>query len=117
MRWLVVTPGSDSVLVYVDYSSQKIAIAAALSNDPVMKEMYASNDAHMWFAIQAGAAPPGATKKTHRAIRNLYKRISLGVLYGLSAYGAAYRLQISVEQAQSIIDQHRDLFPSLLGLV
>ena len=75
-----------------------------------MREMYVSNDAHMWFAIKAGAAPPGATKKTHRNIRNLYKRISLGVLYGLTAYGAAYRLQISVEQAQAIIDQHKDLF-------
>ena len=72
--------------------------------------MYVSNDAHMWFAIQAGAAPPGATKQTHRAIRNLYKRISLGVLYGLTAYGAAYRLQITVEQAQIIIDQHREFF-------
>ena len=110
MRWLVIPPGPDTVLVYVDYSSQEIAIAAALSSDPAMRKMYVSNDAHMWFAIQAGAAPPGATKQTHRTIRNLYKRISLGVLYGLTGYGAAYRLQISLEQAQAIIDQHRDLF-------
>ena len=67
---------------------RKSQLLGALSNDPVMKEMYVSNDAHMWFAIKAGAAPPEATKKTHREIRNLYKRISLGVLYGLSAYGA-----------------------------
>ena len=66
--------------------------------------------AHMWFAIKAGAAPPGATKKTHREIRNLYKRISLGVLYGLSAYGASHQLQISLDSAQAIIDQHKDLF-------
>jgi len=111
MRWLIVSPLPDTVLMHVDYKSQEIAIAGALSNDPAMKEMYASNDAHMWFAIMAGAAPPGATKTTHRVIRNLYKRISLGVLYGLTAYGAAYQLQIPMEQAQVIIDQHRDFFP------
>ena len=76
-----------------------------------MREMYISHDAHLWFAIQAGAAPFGATKNTHLAIRNLYKRISLGILYGLTVCGASYRLQISVEQAQAIIDQHKDFFP------
>ena len=111
MRWLVVPPLPDTVIVHVDYNCQEIAIAAYSSNDPVMREMYASNNAHMWFAIKAGAAPPEATKKTHRVIRNLYKRISLGVLYGLTAYGAAYRLQISIEQAQAIIGQHKDFFP------
>jgi DNA polymerase I-like protein with 3'-5' exonuclease and polymerase domains len=98
--------------MHVNYHCQEIAIAAHLSSDPVMREMYVSNDAHMWFAIKAGAAPPGATKETHRTIRNLYKRISLNILYGLSAYGAAYRLQISIEQAQAIIDQHKDFFPT-----
>lgn len=111
-RWLITSPSPDSVLLYVDYSSQEIGIAGALSNDPAMQEMYVSNDAHMWFALKAGAAPLGTTKKTHRAIRNLYKRISLKVLYGLTAYGAAYRLQITVEQAQAIIDKHKDLFQS-----
>lgn len=62
MRWLVISPGSDTVLIYVDYKCQEIAIAAALSGDKVMREMYVSNDAHIWFAVQAGAAPPGATK-------------------------------------------------------
>lgn len=109
-RWLIVSPSPDTVLMHVDYHCQEIAIAAHSSNDPVMRKMYISNDAHMWFAVKAGAAPPWATKKTHRAIRNLYKRISLGVLYGLTAYGAACRLQITVEQAQAIIDQHKELF-------
>ena len=111
MRFLVIPPSSDTVLVYVDYKCQEIAIAAALSNDPVMKEMYASSDAHLWFAVMAGAAPPGATKDKYPAIRNLYKRISLGVLYGLTAYGASHQLQISLEQAQAIIDKHMDFFP------
>lgn len=109
-RWLIALPSTDSVLMHVDYHCQEIAITASLSNDLVMREMYVSNDAHMWFAIKAGAAPPGATKKTHREIRNLYKRISLGVLYGLSAYGASHQLQISLDSAQAIIDQHKDLF-------
>ena len=112
LRWLIVSPSPDTVLMHVDYHCQEIAIAAALSHDPVIREMYTSNDAYMWFAIMAGAAPSGATKETHPAIRNLYKRISLGVLYGLSAYGASHQLQISMDSAQAIIDQHREFFPT-----
>ena len=55
MRWLI-GPPKNCVLIYVDYHCQEIAIAAHLSRDPVMRDMYADNDAHMWFAIKAGAA-------------------------------------------------------------
>jgi hypothetical protein len=110
MRWLIEPSSPDHVLVYVDYVAQEIGIAAALSGDPLMKEMYNSNDAHMWFAIEAGTAPPGATKETHGAIRKPYKTISLGILYGLTVYGAAMRLGISLEEARAIVEQHLGLF-------
>jgi DNA polymerase I-like protein with 3'-5' exonuclease and polymerase domains len=66
----------------------------------------------MQFAIMAGAAPAGAIKRTHKAIRNRYKKISLGVLYGLTARGAAIQIGCTEAEADALIDQHRTLFPT-----
>ena len=52
--------------VYCDWSSQEIAIAAALSGDELMEGIYESGDSYIAFAIQAGLAPPDATKETHK---------------------------------------------------
>src|SRR5262249_45502267 len=49
MRWLVLPPSADHVLVYVDFSAQEIGIAAALSGDSAMHQMYAAADPHMAF--------------------------------------------------------------------
>ena len=107
MRHLIVPESPDYKLIYVDYMAQEIAIAASLSGDAAMREMYQANNAHMWFAIKAGTAPPGTTKATHKTIRNQYKRISLGVLYGLTAEGAAGQIGCSVAEATRYLDQHR----------
>lgn len=109
-RWLATPPSPEHVLVYVDYVAQEIAIAAALSDDPAMRAMYEANDPHIWFAVTAGAAPEGATKETHPGVRKIYKTIGLGTLYGLSAWGAAQRLGITVTEAEAILRRHRELF-------
>ena len=60
--------------------------------------------------------PSRATKKTHKMIRNLYKRISLGVLYGLTAYGASGQLQnLSSKPKTSLINIR--FLSCILGLV
>jgi DNA polymerase I-like protein with 3'-5' exonuclease and polymerase domains len=110
MRWLIIPESPDHVLVYLDFVAQEIGIAAALSGDRAMREMYATDDAHLTFAVMAGAAPAWATKKTHRQIRNMYKTVNLGVLYGQTEYGISDRLGVSLDEARQIIDQHRSLF-------
>ena len=59
---------------------------------------------------QGRGSPSGATKKTHGAVRKRCKAISLGILYGLTIYGAAMRLGISLDEARAIIEQHLSLF-------
>lgn len=112
MRWLVIPESPEHVLTYVDYVAQEVGIAAALSGDPVLRAVYETEDAHLAFAIRAGAAPAGATKESHPEIRKRYKTVSLGVLYGQTAFGVSARLGIPVEAAQAILDQHRGLFPT-----
>ena len=112
MRWLVIPESPEHVLTYVDYVAQEVGIAAALSGDPVLRAVYETEDAHLAFAIRAGTAPAGATKESHPEIRKRYKTVSLGVLYGQTAFGVSARLGIPVEAAQAILDQHRGLFPT-----
>ena len=66
--WLrsLIRPEPGMALAYVDFSSQEMGIAAALSGDPALLEAYRSGDVYLSFAKQAGLAPPDATKATPR---------------------------------------------------
>jgi DNA polymerase I len=112
LRFLIVPESPGHVLVYVDFTAQEFGIAAALSGDPAMRAVYEAEDCHLAFAIRAGAAPAGATKKTHAEVRKRYKTVNLGVLYGQAAYGIAARLGISHREAAAVLDDHRALFPA-----
>ena len=57
-RFLVEPESPDHVLVNVDFTAQEVGLAAALSGDSALREVYESSDCHMAFAIRAGAAPP-----------------------------------------------------------
>ena len=95
-KWVrgLIKPELGSALAYCDWSSQEIAIAAALSGDELLWQAYASGDPYIAFAIQAGLAPPGATKETHKDVRNRCKSVVLGTNYGMSAFGVAQASQI-----------------------
>jgi DNA polymerase I len=110
LRFLIVPPSADHVLVYVDYSAQEIGVAAALSNDEAMRTMYAAADPHLAFAIMAGAAPATATKATHKSTRDIYKTVNLAVLYGQTAEGIAERLGIELDASRALLAQHLSLF-------
>jgi DNA polymerase I len=110
MRYLIVPVSCDHVLVYVDFVAQEIGIAAALSGDPMMRAIYNADDCHMAFAIRAGAAPAGATKRTHPDVRKSYKTVNLGMQYGQTAFGIANRLGISYAQAEILVAAHKELF-------
>ncbi len=111
-RWLrgLIKPTHGYGIAYLDFSSQEIAIAAALSGDPAMIEAYTSGDPYLSFAKQAGLAPPEATKETHKAVRNRCKAIVLGVGYGTGAESMASRSGISVVEARGLLRHHRDTY-------
>jgi DNA polymerase I-like protein with 3'-5' exonuclease and polymerase domains len=75
-----------------------------------MMEAYRSGDFYLWFAKEAGAAPPEATKATHPALRDVYKVVALGVLFGLSEYGIAQRLRVPVCQGRRLLEHHKAVF-------
>jgi hypothetical protein len=107
MRWLIVPTSPEHALVVVDFDAEEILIAAHLSGDANILDGYRSTDPHMSFAIRAGAAPPGATKATHAAVRQQYKSVNLGVNYGQTAYGMSESTGLNYREADRLLRQHR----------
>jgi hypothetical protein len=110
LRGLIQAPPGRA-LAYVDWCQQEFGIAAALSGDPTMMAAYNSGDPYLAFAIQAGAAPVGATKETHAFVRELFKICALAVQYGMGYETLAVRIGQSVAHARRLLDLHRQTYP------
>jgi DNA polymerase-1 len=107
----LIAPGPGRVLVVTDYTAQEVAVAAHLSRDGGLTADYLAGDVHVQTAIRAGAAPSWATKATHKAVRNLYKTVNLGTLYGRTHLGIAQATGLHPLQAQALLRQHQRLYP------
>ena len=107
--WLrgLIRPRQGWGLAYVDWSQQEFGIAAALSSDPAMKAAYRSGDPYLAFAIQAGAVPAHATKKTHEAEREQFKACVLAVQYGMGETSLSARINQPVARARQLLELHR----------
>jgi DNA polymerase I len=108
-RWLrsLIRPAEGRAIAYVDWSSQEIAVAAALSGDEVLWEAYNSGDPYLAFAKQAGLAPSDATKATHKAERQRAKAIVLGVGYGMGPDAMATQANIHIDEARDLLLRHK----------
>jgi hypothetical protein len=109
MRGLI-RPEPGTALAYVDWSQQEFGIAAALSGDSAMQQAYVSEDCYLAFAKLAGAAPADATKATHPQVRRLFKSTVLGTQYQIGANGLACQVEITLPEAQDLLDHHRRVF-------
>ena len=111
-KWVrgLIKPAEGMALAYCDWSSQEIAVAAALSGDELLWDAYHTGDPYLAFAIAAGLAPPDATKQTHKAIRNRCKAVVLGTNYGMSAYGVAQAAKIHELEAKALLQKHRETY-------
>lgn len=109
MRKLV-RPEPGYGLAYLDYEQQEFGIAGALSGDEAMRQAYISGAPYLAFAIQAGAAPRGATKESHGDIRSRFKATALGVQYGMGQNRLAMNLNVSRGEAKALLDLHRKTY-------
>jgi DNA polymerase-1 len=111
--WLrsLIKPPSGYGLAYIDWIQQEFGIAAALSGDQAMQRDYATGDAYLAFAKQAGAVPSDATKKTHGPIRALFKTAGLGVLFGMGWATLAFRINQPNIMARYLLRSHQEAYP------
>ena len=107
-----IQPPKGKVIFGIDYSSQEFLLNGLISRDKVMIDAYRSGDPYIYLAIAVGAAPEGATKKSHPKIRDPFKSTELGVGYGMMGESLANKLTQdtgvfhSVEDAEILIN-HR----------
>jgi hypothetical protein len=110
MRSLI-QPPKGYFMAALDYSSEEFLLSSLVSQDINMVNAYKSGDPYLYFAIQAGAAPEGATKKTHGKIREPFKSTTLGLSYGMQEKSLAEKLtqdtgkEYTAEDARALIDQ------------
>jgi hypothetical protein len=112
--WLrgLIKPTENRALAYIDWSSQEIAVAAALSGDQALLNAVVSGDPYLTFAKLAGLAPQDATKQSHKSIRDLCKTCLLGANYGMQAPALAARTGLSVIEAEHLLRKLAQTFPA-----
>ena len=87
-------------LISADYSQVELRLLAHIADEPVLKEIFRrGEDVHTATAqaILGGQTDPGTRSKA--------KMVNYGIVYGLSAFGLADRLQIPKEEAQEFIER------------
>jgi DNA polymerase-1 len=102
----VAEPGHS--LISADYSQVELRLLAHIADEPVLKEIFRrGEDVHTATAeaILGGRSDPGTRSKA--------KMVNYGIVYGLSAFGLADRLQIEKEEAQEFIDAYLERFPKV----
>jgi DNA polymerase I len=98
-------------LISADYSQVELRLLAHVAGEDVLKEIFRrGEDVHTataaWILGEEGTKiDPGTRSKA--------KMVNYGIVYGLSAYGLADRLQISQEEAQQFIDRYLERFPAV----
>jgi DNA polymerase-1 len=110
--WLrsLIRPEPGFGLAYIDWSQQEFGIAAALSDDPLMRAAYESGDPYLAFAKQASAIPPEGTKASHGAVRDQFKACALAVQYGMGADSLAQRIGRSTAEAHRLLQVHHHTY-------
>jgi hypothetical protein len=111
--WLrsLIAPAPGQAVAYVDWRAQELGIAAYFSGDLLLQAMYKALDPYLFFAWKAGAVPADATKDSHPQEREVFKTVALGILYGLSAWGVARKLDVAPWQGRELLAVHQRLFP------
>jgi DNA polymerase-1 len=99
-------------LISADYSQVELRLLAHIAGEPVLKEIFRrGEDVHTATAeaILGGKTDPGTRSKA--------KMVNYGIVYGLSAFGLADRLQIEKEEAQEFIDAYLERFPRVKAFI
>ncbi len=100
-RAFIAAPGH--VLIAADYSQIELRVMAHLSGDPLLTTSFASGeDVHERTAIEMFGPVDGKSSDKRRAA----KMINYGIIYGLSDFGLASRLQIERKLAKLYITEY-----------
>ena len=105
----VAEPGN--LLTSVDYEQVELRVLAHIADEQVLRDIFLrGEDVHTETASKVFELPP---EQLDVGMRSKAKMVNYGIVYGLSAYGLADRLQIPQEEAQEFIDRYLERFPAV----
>ncbi len=111
IRKAFIPSGTDYTFLSADYSQIELRIIAALSKDEQMisafregKDIHALTAAKI-YRIEVSDVTPEQRRKA--------KTANFGILYGISAFGLAQRLNIPRHEAKELIDEYFENFPGI----
>lgn len=100
-------PEEGNVLLAADYSQIELRLAAHMADVPTLKEAFANGE-----DIHARTATEMFGEVT-RDTRAQAKTINFAILYGISRWGLAGRLEVEPDEAQAMIDTYFQRFPGI----
>jgi hypothetical protein len=117
MRSFMVAP-PDTMLVYLDWRTQEVGIAAALSGDQQLKDDYSGGDIYHALAKLCSLTQepdPIRWKHENPAMRQRMKPLQLGINYGMGVPSLAKGLDRHPLIASCIIEKHRRTYQRFWG--
>jgi DNA polymerase-1 len=103
--------GPGCVLLAADYSQVELRILAQLAQEPVLKEIFRrGEDVHTATACQVFGVD---ADQLDAGMRSKAKMVNYGIVYGLTDFGLADRLQIPREEAAVFIATYFERFPAV----
>ena len=104
-------PEPGCLFFSADYSQIELRVMAHLSNDPQMIEVFREGkDLHAATAANIYKKP---IEEVTRDERTKSKRANFGIIYGITVFGLAERLDIPRDEAKMLIDGYFDTFPQV----
>jgi DNA polymerase-1 len=105
----IAEPGN--LLVSADYSQVELRLLAHIAGEEVLKEIFRrGEDVHTATACRVFGVTP---EQIDPGMRSKAKMINYGIVYGLSAYGMADRLDIPQSEADEFIQRYLAGFPAV----
>jgi DNA polymerase I len=105
----------DHALISADYSQVELRVLAHVADEPVLKEIFGrGEDVHAATAAEILGAEPGTLSPGDRSKA---KMINFGIVYGLTGFGLADRLQIPQEEAEEFISRYLERFPAVRAYI
>ncbi|MBR2863427.1 MAG: DNA polymerase I, partial [Bacteroidaceae bacterium] len=104
-------PEDGCLFFSADYSQIELRIMAHLSGDEHMiQDFRAGKDIH---AATAARIFGKSLEEVDRDERRKAKTANFGIIYGISAFGLAERMEVSRSEAKSLIDSYFETYPKV----
>ncbi|HZJ50860.1 MAG TPA: DNA polymerase I [Actinomycetota bacterium] len=101
-------PEPGCFLLSADYSQIELRVMAHLSGDEILLDVFAAGeDIHAETAARIFSVERSALSNRQRSVA---KMVNYGLSYGMGAAGLAERLNVSVPEAQEVIDAYLTQF-------